>query len=400
MLRILRTVPFFAPAYSFGGPVVHTINISKIQVMLGYDVRIFTTNILTNKIISNNLLPYEIIDGIKIHRFPIKYRLGDSHYFITPRLPSSFLKHNYDIIHSHSFRTFQTDVSTIFAKLKNKPFVFTAHGTLREMYLLNLFKGKEKGAKRMKIYDQVFKKMFLNTVDRIIVHSQHEKLWTLKFNIPESKIRVIPHGVNLNEFSNLSYREQFLKKFNVKGKMILYIGRLLSNYRDLEHLISIMNDVTKEVKNVQLWLVGHSIDKNYEYALRKKVKEKDLTRNVIFVTKPTREDIVGAYQTADLVVFPITNSDGFGIPLIEAGAVKCPVISTNRGPAPELVINGRTGILTEINNIPQLKASILKLLTDDELRKKMGSNAYENILKNYTWESVTKRINEVYDEII
>ena len=82
MIKILRTVPFFAPAYAHGGPVVHSLNISKIQASLGYDIRVFTTNTLNNDIISKDLPKYEILDGIKIHRFPIKHRLGKSHYFI------------------------------------------------------------------------------------------------------------------------------------------------------------------------------------------------------------------------------------------------------------------------------------------------------------------------------
>jgi len=399
MLRILRTVPFFAPAFGYGGPVVHSLNISRIQASLGYDVRIFTSNILTNDVISKNLLRYEILDGVKIHRFPIKYRLGQSHYFITPNLPFGFIKYDYDLIHSHSYRTFQTDISTVFSKLKKKPFVFTAHGTLREMFLLKLFTGKDKGAKKMKFHDNIFKKFFLNVVDRVIVHSQHEKLWTLKFNIPEEKIRVIPHGVNIEQFSDLLLREKFIKKFNVKNKMILYVGRLLSNYRNLDHVIKIMNDIIREVRNVKLWLVGHSYDKKYEFELKKLVKDLDLTSHVIFVTHPTREDIIGAYQAANVVVFPLTNSDGFGIPLIEAGAAKCPIVSTNRGAAPELVKNGKTGILTRINDLNQLKDAILKIITDEELERKMGMNGYENVLKNYTWEIITKKINDVYDEL-
>lgn len=400
MLKILRTVPFFAPAFGYGGPVVHSLNISKIQVSLGYDVRVFTSNILTNKLISNDLPSYEVLNGIKIHRFPIKYRLGQSHYFITPSLPKGFLKHDYDIIHSHSFRTFQTDVSTIFAKLKKKPFIFTAHGTLREMFLLDLYKHLKKGAIRMKTYDLFFKKSFLNVVDRVIVHSNHEKLWTLKFNVPEKKIRVIPHGVNLKDFTNMSYKENFMKKFNVEGKMILYIGRLLRNYRNLEDLIIIMKDIIKEIKNVKLWLIGHSYDKLYENQLKKMVKDLDLTSHVKFVTHPTRADIIGAYQSANVVVFPMTNSDGFGIPLIETGAAKCPIISTNRGPAPEIVKNGKTGILTPINNLIKLKEAILKIITDEKLEKKLGLNGYENVLKNYTWEAITKKINLVYEELI
>ena len=402
MLKILRTVPFFAPAYGYGGPVVHTLNVSKIQASLGYDVRIFTSNILTNDIISKNLPKFEIINGIKIHRFPISIRLGRSHYFITPQLQSAFLKYNYDIIHSHSYRTFQTDVATLNAKFKRKPFVFTAHGTLRKMYQLNLFLGKKKETNRMKLHDLFFKNFFINTVDKVIVHSKHEKSWTLNFNIPEEKIRIIPHGINLEEFTNTSFRDRFIKKYNITSndKMILYVGRLLRNYRNLEDLIILMNDIISEIKNVRLWLIGHSYDKAYEYLLKKMVEKRNLKKHVIFLTQPSREDIIGAYQIANLVVFPLTNSDGFGIPLIEAGAAKTPIISTNRPPATEIVKNGETGILTKINDLDDLKESILKILSDKELEKRMGLYGYNHVRKNYTWEIITEQINKVYEEII
>ena len=402
MLKILRTVPFFAPAYGYGGPVVHTLNVSKIQASLGYDVRVFTTNILTNDIISMDLPRFEVIEGIKVHRHPIKFRLGKSHYFITPQLPNSFIKYDYDIIHSHSFRTFQTDIASIFAKIKKKPFILTAHGTLRKMYLLNLFKTKNIESKRMKLYDFIFKKLFLEIVDRVIVHSNHEKLWTLEFNVPEEKIRVIPHGVNIKEFSNLFHLKNFKNKYSLKKdeKMILYVGRLLRNYRNLEHLILVMKDIAKEIQNVKLWIIGHSYDKKYEIELKRLVKKHHLIDNIKFVLSPTRYDIIGAYQAANLIVFPITNSDGFGIPLIEAGASKKPVISINQGPAPELIKNGKTGILIRKNNLLELKDAILKILIDKELERKMGYAGFQNVINNFTWEIATNKINEIYNELI
>jgi len=402
MFRILRVVPFYAPAYGYGGPVVHSVNLSKQQAALGHDVRVFTTNILTHESISKELPKFEVIDDVKVHRFPIKYRVGQSHYFITPTLPFAFFKYQYDLVHVHSLRTFQTNIATIISRLRNKPLVFTAHGTLRSMYQLDLFYQKQKETSRMKIFDKFFKNFFLKTVDRFIVHSQHEKLWTLKFNVPEEKIRVIPHGINLEKFSNITFRDNFIKKYriNLNDKMILYVGRLLRNYRNLEHLIIILNEILKEIKNAKLWLIGHSYDKEYEFKLRNIVKKLNLNQHVIFATSPSREDILGAYQVANVVVFPINNSDGFGIPLIEAGAAKCPVISTNRGPAPELIKNGETGILTKTNNLSELKNAILKILSDENLEKEMGLKGFQNVIKNYTWETITNTTNKVYNEII
>lgn len=237
-------------------------------------------------------------------------------------------------------------------------------------------------------------------VDSIIVHSKYEKFWTMKNGVPKKKIKVIPPGVNLEIFSDTSYRKYFLKKFNIKEKMILCVARLLRDYRNLDHLIKIMKDIIKEIKDVKLWIIGSTIDKDYEIELKKMVKEWDLTKYIKFITIPTRADIIGAYQTADVFVFPITNSDSFGIPLIESGAAKCPVISINQGPAPEIIKNGYNGILTEKNDLSQLKEAISKILTDEVLNEKMGLNGYENVVKNYTWEVITKKTNDVYAKLI
>ncbi|MFX0132186.1 MAG: glycosyltransferase family 4 protein [Candidatus Hodarchaeota archaeon] len=400
MLKILRTVPFFAPAFAYGGPVVHTYNISKIQASLGYNIRVFTTNILTNEIISGELPRYEILDGINVHRFPIRYRINQSHYFITPRLPFGFLKYKYDIIHSHSFRTFQTDISSMFSAIKKKPFVFTAHGTLRDISLFNWFVKKEKEAKRIKFYDSIFKNLFLKVVDKIIVHSEYEKFWTIRNRIPKNLIEVIPHGVNIDHFLDKNYKRRFQDKFKKTEKMILYVGRMLRNYRNLEHLIIVLKDIIKEIPSAKLWLVGHVHDKDYEIELRKLVKKLNLRSNVLFLTHPTRAEVFGAYKCANVVVFPITNSDSFGIPVLEAGAAKAPIISIKRGPALELIQNGKTGILVEKNNLDQLKNAILKVLSDDELRKKLGQNGYQNVKRNYTWDIITKKTNQVYEELI
>ena len=400
MVKILRTVPFYAPAFGYGGPVVHTYNVSKIQASMGYDVRVFTTNILTHKSKSDTLPKFELMDEVKVHRFPIKYRLGDSHYFITPQLPIGFLNYDYDLIHSHSFRTFQTDISTLFAKLRKKPFVFTAHGTLRKMYLLNLFKDKNKGAMRMKVYDKILKHFFLNVVDRVIVHSEHEKKWSLNFNVPEEKIRVIPHGVDIEKFSDLNLKQMFVEKYKPEGKMILYVGRLLRNYRNIEDLIHVMKDIESDFKDVKLWLIGRSYDERYEKDLRHLVKSLELENRVIFVTNPTRDDIIGAYQYANIMVFPMTDSDGFGIPLLEAGASKTPVITTNIGPGPELVKDNETGLLTSINNRQDLNSAMSKLLADENIERKMGMKAYNHIKKNYNWSDITKRTNALYEELL
>ena len=100
-----------------------------------------------------------------------------------------------------------------------------------------------------------------------------------------------------------------------------------------------------------------------------------------------------------MFVFPITDSDSFGIPILEAGAARCPVISTDRGPARELVKNEKTGILVKPNDIEDLKEKVLEILTNNDLERKLGDNGYKFVSENYTWEQITELTNKLYLEL-
>ncbi len=353
-LKILRIVPFFYPAFGYGGPIIHTYNLSKIQVQLGFDVRVFTTNIFKHNLASNALPRYEKIFGVKVHRYPINLKIKGTHFWITPAIISNGLKYDYDLIHAHTYRTFQTDVACFLSKIKKKPFILTAHGNMRDLTRLRILKGTS-SSKLIQFYDKIIKKFTINLPDRVIVHSNYEAIWTIKLGVKEEKIRIVPHGVDIKRFSNLNLKEKFIKKFQVHGKLIVYVGRILRGYRDLHNLIKIMPEITEELPNTNLFLIGESFDANYELELKKLVSSLNVINNVFFISNPTRDDIIGGYLAANVFVFPTNKSESFGIPLLEAGAAHCPVVAPNVGPVPELIKNEVSGLLTKPNNNDDLK---------------------------------------------
>ncbi len=398
-LKILRIVPFFYPAFGYGGPVIHSYNISKIQAQLGYDVNVFTTNIIKHNLISNTLPRYEIVQGIKIHRFPIRFKIKNSHYWITPSMIPNILKSNSDLIHAHTFRTFQTDIASFLSKIKRKPFIITAHGNMRDLTELAILKGTS-SSKLIKIHDKFVKSLCISAADKIIVHSKYEAYWTKRIGINEDKIEVIPHGVDVEKFSDHTLKEKFLNRFQFQGKLILYVGRILRNYRNLHDLIKMMPSIIEEVSDVKLLLIGESFDLDYEMELRKLVSSQNLSNYVHFITNPTWEDIIGGYLSANVFVFPTNRSESFGIPLLEAGAAHCPVVAPKIGPVPELVKNNYSGLLTKPADQNDLKKKVLRILTDNKLERTLGDNGYKRISSAYTWKVVAESINNLYSELI
>jgi len=397
--KILRIVPFFYPAFGYGGPITHTFNLSKIQAKLGYDVRVFTTNIFKHDLVSKELPHYENIFGVKVHRYPIRFKIKGTHFWITPAIISNGLKYDYDLIHAHTYRTFQTDVASFLSKIKKKPFILTAHGNMRDLTRLQILRGKS-SSKLIRLYDKFMKNFTINAPDIVIVHSNYEAIWTKEIGVKAEKLRIIPHGVDIKKFSNFKLKEKFLNNYQFQGKLIVYVGRILRGYRNLDSLINIMPQIAKELPDAKLILIGESFDDKYEMELKKLVSSLNLDKNILFITNPTWNDIVGGFLAANVFAFPTNKSESFGIPLLEAGAAHCPVVAPKVGPVPEIIKNNISGLLTKLNDNEDLKEKILKILTDDKLEKKLGDNGYKIVSENYSWEKITKLTNKIYSELI
>ena len=89
------------------------------------------------------------------------------------------------------------------------------------------------------------------------------------------------------------------------------------------------------------------------------------------------------YNKADLHIC-MSKSEGLNNPIMEAGAMGLPVISTNTGAAPEIIKNGENGFI--IKRSADVLVEAINKLKDDDLRKVMGQKMHEEIMKNWTWK--------------
>ena len=91
------------------------------------------------------------------------------------------------------------------------------------------------------------------------------------------------------------------------------------------------------------------------------------------------------YKAMDIFLLP-SRSEGFSLALLEAAAVKLPIIATNIPGTNEFIINGENGILFEPGKPDELLNGIIKITEDKLLAEKFAKNAYEKVMKNFTHE--------------
>jgi glycosyltransferase involved in cell wall biosynthesis len=256
-----------------------------------------------------------------------------------------------------------------------------------------------------------------NKVDLIIGPSKYitNKIKT-KFN---NKIKLIYNGVNSEIFKPINYNKNIINKNKIN---LLYVGRI-SPEKGIHILIKSFYQVLKQNSNLQLHLVGErkplskefltslldekssslifpyiNGEKWYIRYLDELITNLSINNQVIFHGPMDHEKIIEYYNNADILLNP-SLSEAFGMSLIEAGSCEKPVIASDVGGMPEIVINGETGLLVEANSVKDLSRAILKLISNNYLSKKMGKNGRKRVLKCYNWESIVEDLFNEYEKV-
>jgi len=230
----------------------------------------------------------------------------------------------------------------------------------------------------------------------IAISKDIESLIGRHHNIPDEKIELCPLGIDLPEENHLSV--------NPKGSgfKVLFVGRL-EKRKGIETLFKAIPGVLDKVHNTQFYIVGKDTDLAPDGGSYKKYLLKNLDRkyngNVKFIGYINDTELKNYYKNCDLFVAP-SLYESFGLIFLEAMAWGKPVIGCNVGGVPEIVEDGKDGILVEPDNEKWLADAMIKLLTEEETRNKMGINGRKKIEYNLNIKNFFNRTHDIYKNII
>ncbi len=130
--------------------------------------------------------------------------------------------------------------------------------------------------------------------------------------------------------------------------------------------------------------------------LREKIVKENLTRVCLLEGWVTGEKKSTLLSQTDIFVLP-TKFEGFPNALLEAMACGIPSISTRVGGIPDLIVDGDNGLLIEAGDVAALSEKLALLLSDADLRKKLGDSAYATVQKNHTVESAAEKMKKILE---
>jgi glycosyltransferase involved in cell wall biosynthesis len=178
---------------------------------------------------------------------------------------------------------------------------------------------------------------------------------------------------------------------------VLTIGRLVPRKGQI-YLVDAVRKLTDEGMDLKLVIVGTGPE---EQKIRQRAKGLDLRLELVASDDKLREE----YHNADVFVLPsITDEqgekEGLGLVLPEAMHFKLPVIAFDNGGISEAVIDGYNGILLPEKDVDGLASAIKKVLTDQDLRRRLVETAYEDAHRRFSIETIIEQHIEVYNEIL
>jgi rhamnosyl/mannosyltransferase len=241
-----------------------------------------------------------------------------------------------------------------------------------------------------------FLERFLDRVD-LIVTSSPNMIASSEFLAPRAKkCRVVPFGLpakRLTATPAIRQRAFELRAVHGARKIILFVGRLVY-YKGVDVLIRAVQGV-----DADLVLVG---DGPLEEQLRRLAGESDVAERVSFLPSQDDDELLAWYRAADVFCLPsVARSEAFGLVQIEAHAAGTPVVSTDLPTGvPYANLNGKTGLVVPPGDVPALRAALTRLLADDELRTRLGRDAQERALREFTVPRMVADTVEVYAEAI
>ena len=381
-MNIVHLTPYYAPAFAFGGVVRSVEGMARALARRGHTVTVLTTDALDAT--SRCTDPADTVrDGVRVLRarnlsVGLRGRLNlgtpfGLHQLATDILPTA------DVLHVHEFRTVENLLVIPAAAQRGIPVALSPHGTLPLTTGRSAFKT---------LWDRWLSPRIAPHIGALIALTQDEATearacWQA-IGQPPALEKIVPNGVNPQEFAALTGREAFRQRYGLgDGAVCLFMGRLHPR-KGADVLAEAF--LRLDLPDARLVIVGP--DEGLWERLQTFAGER-----VILTGYLGGADRLAALAAADLFVLPAV---GEGLPMaaLEAMAAGLPVILSPECHLPEAATAGAG--LEVPPTADALAPALHALLSDRQRRQTMGAAARQLVEQHFTWDAVAAQLEDAY----
>jgi glycosyltransferase involved in cell wall biosynthesis len=375
-----------------GGVERHVAEVARRLGARGHRVDVYTSE-LAREYPMERLAPgvprEERTDFGAVHRLKVWSLPGELHYPFFRGLARALERDRPEVVHAHTFGTNQVAVARRFRRRTGTPFVLTAHfhpiWSIEGGWLRHRIRG---------FYDRRLAGPVTSAAARVIVQTLEEERLLRSLHLSLPPVAVIPPGYSPLPAPPAGLR--FADRAGLPGRYVLFVGRLASN-KGLLELVDAYAPVAARDPSSSLVLVG--ADGGMRPSVERRVGERGLAGRVRILGHLDDEALLAAaYRDAVMTVLP-SEYEAFGLVLLESLAQGTPVVASRVGGIPEVVEDGRSGLLVPPRNASALAEAIGRLWDDPALARRLGDAGRTEVVPKFTWERAVERIEAVCREV-
>lgn len=239
--------------------------------------------------------------------------------------------------------------------------------------------------------------LYLVLLDKILAVSKRVSSFFAKKGKISDKVITIYNGIDANFFNPENIDCNLKMELGIRNNAVV-IGSIGVAEKDKgqKYLIEALSKLKSEaIGNIVCVICGTGPE---EAHLKELVNALGLQDNILFLG--FRRDINRILRMLDIVVITSQTIESFSMVAVEAMAMKVPVIATNVGALPEVVDDGKTGILVSPGNADILCRAIKYLAKNPDVRLEMGENGRQRVLEKFTIEENVRKTEKVFLEMI
>ncbi len=384
-MRVLHVTPYFAPAFNYGGPPRSILGLCKALLKAGVNIEVFTT---TANGISDLPASFEgavNYEGVSVRYFP---RTFPKPFFgvagLTENLTS--VLERYDLLHIHGLWNLPAWIASWRARRIGLPYVVSPRGMLEPGAMAH-HSWRKRFAYKMLERRNLDGSAFLHATSL----AEGETLKSYGF---DSEIVVLPNGVDFENEDSLP-RGIFRREHGLDedSKLVVFLGRIHPIKR-LDILAGAFYQVQEVVPNAHLVIAGPD-ENGYRKALESTFA--CISKAVHWVGEVGEAAKQALLRDADVLVM-CSDSESFGMSVVEAMAAGLPVVVAQTCPWPEIV-TARCGFWVAQSN-REIAEAVIYILSHPAEAGVMGERGKDLVHNNYSWDSIARKMADHYAAVI
>lgn len=295
----------------------------------------------------------------------------DLHQFM--KIVAVIKKHQVRIVHCHDPKSdmYGYALSFLFPKIK---FVSTLHGWIAKRT-------------RSKCY-VALDKFIVRNFDAVIAVSDQILATATKHSI--KNIHVVKNSIDVNKWSPEGNPQR-----NANVAKVGFVGRLSKEKGPLD-FVRVAKRVLEQHANAEFHVAGTGPE---ESAMKTLARQSGIENKVQFNGQLDIKQLWSFYQMLDILLLT-SYTEGVPLTILEAGAMKIPVVATNVGGVGEVVTHEKNGLLAPAGDIESLANNVLSILNDRNWGREMGLAGRSVVEDNFSIETNVRKVQTIYEHII